>query len=296
MKTVTVNISFRKDLLESIDAAAKRESRTRSDLLREAARIYISGSIGKNDDISTKHETKSRTDEVEDGVAEKTIEIAADGITKNSYDKLIRLSDDITKQQIAEKAAKYDIQKKTYSYADYLTWPPEERWELIDGVPYDMSPAPSRRHQEISMALSVEFYTYLKGKPCKVYAAPFDVRLPKNCEAEDSEIKTVVQPDLVVVCNRERLDKRGCLKAPDLIVEILSPYTSSKDSVKKFNLYEREGVREYWVVRPDEQTVAVFRLDANNRYGRPDMYTAEDKIKVGIFDSLVIDLQDIFRE
>jgi len=268
MKTVTVNISFREELLECIDAVAKRESRTRSELIREAARDYIVKSSGKDDDvIDTNHETKSRIDGDEGSVTERT----------------------------AERAAKYDVQN-SHSYADYLTWSPEERWEIIDGVPYDMSPAPSRRHQEISMALSGEFYAYLKGKPCKIYAAPFDVRLPRDGEVEDRDIKTVVQPDLMVVCKREKLDSRGCLRAPDLIVEILSPFTSSKDSVKKFNLYEREGVREYWVVRPDEQTVAVFKLGSDNRYGRPEMYTGEDKIKVGIFDMLVIDLQDIFRE
>jgi Uma2 family endonuclease len=261
MKSVTVNISFRKDLLESIDAAAKLESRTRSEFIREAARKYIGVSSGNNDD-------------------ERTPLRAAERIAERS----------------AERSARYVAKNKSCSYADYLSWPNEERWEIIDGVPYDMSPAPLRRHQEISMALSGEFYTYLKGKPCKVYAAPFDVRLPKDGEVEDRDITTVIQPDIAVVCKLERLDSRGCLKAPDLIVEILSPFTSSKDSVKKFDLYEREGVREYWVVRPDEQTVSVFMLGSDNRYGRPEMYTEYDKIKVGIFDSLVIDLQDIFRE
>ncbi len=260
MKTITVNISFKKDLLEAIDAAAKRESRSRSELVREAARYYIdvknsSGAVYEN-------------------------EIRIDGVSGG----------------VAERAARYDTKNHSYSYADYLTWPEEERWEIIDGVPYDMSPAPSRRHQEISTALVGEFYAYLKGKPCKVYAAPFDVRLPKEGEIEDKDIKTVVQPDLAVVCKQERLDDKGCKKAPDLVVEILSPFTSSKDSVKKFNLYEREGVREYWVVRPDEKTVAVFKLEPDRRFGRPEMYTAEDKIKVSIFDSLTIDLKDIFME
>ena len=259
MKTVTVNISFRKDLLEAIDAAAKRESRSRSELVREAARYYI--------------DVKNNNGEVYE------TEIRIDGVSGG----------------VAERAARYDTKNHSYSYADYLTWPEEERWEIIDGVPYDMSPAPSRRHQGISMALSGEFYAYLKGKPCRVYAAPFDVRMPKEGEVEDKDIKTVIQPDLAVVCRQERLDERGCKKAPDLVVEILSPFTSNKDSVKKFNLYEREGVREYWVVRPDEETVAVFKLEGNNRFGRPEMYTAEDKIKVGIFDSLTIDLKDIFE-
>lgn len=261
MNTVTVNISFRKDLLESIDTAAKRECRTRSELIREAARSYIDNNWGK----AGKYEDSNH-------------------------------DPDIYCEGVAERAAKYDVKNKTYTYADYLSWPDEERWELIDGVPYDMSPAPSRRHQEISAALTGELYAYLKGKPCKVYAAPFDVRLPRDGEIEDKDIKTVVQPDLVIVCKRDRLDDRGCVKAPDLAIEIISRYTSSKDTVKKFNLYEREGVREYWVIRPDDKTVAVFKLGSDNRYGRPEMYTAEEKIKVGIFDSLVIDLQDIFVE
>ena len=289
MNTVTVNISFRKDLLESIDAAAKRESRTRSELIREAARNYINSSSGKdNDNVGTNHETKIKIDVVEPGDKREANERATESALERKNERAA--------ERTAERVARYDAKKKSYTYADYLSWPNEERWEIIDGVPYDMSPAPSRRHQEISMALSGEFYTYLKGKPCKVYAAPFDVRLPKDGEVEDRDIRTVIQPDLAVICKRERLDSRGCLKAPDLIVEILSPFTSSKDSVKKFDLYEREGVREYWVVRPDEQTVAVFKLGRDNRYGRPEMYTAQDKIKVGIFDSLVIDLPDIFRE
>lgn len=281
MKTVTVNISFRKDLLESIDAVAKRESRTRSEFIRDAARNYICANSGKNDAVAGTNLKKKRSPNIAE-------EIYVEKTNEKSIEE--------TSESTAERAVEYAIKNRSYSYADYLTWPHEERWELIDGVPYDMSPAPSRRHQEISMALSGEFYAYLKGKPCKVYAAPFDVRLPKDGEVEDRDIKTVVQPDLVVVCKRERLDSRGCLKAPDLVVEIISPFTSAKDSVKKFNLYEREGIREYWIVRPDEQTVTVFRLGPDNRYGRPDMYTAGDKIKVSIFDSFVIDLQDIFTE
>lgn len=265
METVTVNISFRKDLLESIDNAAKHESRSRSELIREAARLYISGAGRRNENDNAQYTDK------------------ADKININS-----------NTGRISGNAASYETKNHSYSYADYLTWSEEERWEIIDGVPFDMSPAPSRRHQEILMALSGEFYSHLKGKQCKVYAAPFDVRLPEHGKSEDKDIKTVVQPDLVIVCDRNKLDNRGCISAPDLVVEILSPYTSIKDSVKKFDLYERVGVKEYWIVRPDEETVTVFMLGDDKCYGRPQIFTVKDKIKAGIFDSIVIDLQDVF--
>ena len=127
--------------------------------------------------------------------------------------------------------------KETYTYEDYLLWSDEERWELIDGVPYNMTPAPSRVHQGISMELSRQIANHLAGKMCKIYAAPFDVRLPKSDE-EEEQIETVVQPDLVVVCDGNKLDERGCKGAPDLIIEILSPYTAGKDMKIKRNLYE----------------------------------------------------------
>ena len=118
--------------------------------------------------------------------------------------------------------------KETYTYGDYLSWPDEERWELIDGIPHSMSPAPSRVHQEISMELARQIANHLIGKNCRVYAAPFDVRLPKGGE-KDEQIETVVQPDLVVVCDESKLDERGCKGPPDLIIEILSPHTAAKD-------------------------------------------------------------------
>jgi Uma2 family endonuclease len=180
-----------------------------------------------------------------------------------------------------------------YTYGDYLTWDDGERWELIDGVPYNMSPAPARRHQGILMDLSRQFATYLLDKPCKAYPAPFDVRLPEGDEADEA-IATVVQPDLVIVCNPDKLDDKGCRGAPDLVVEILSPSTSGKDLKQKFNLYEQRGVREYWIVDPSGGTVMVFRLGKDGRYGRPEVYSDEDAAPVGIFDDLVIDLRTVF--
>lgn len=189
--------------------------------------------------------------------------------------------------------AKKEDQK--YTYRDYLTWPDDERWEIIDGIAFNMSPSPSRLHQEISMLLSTQFSVYLKGKPCKVYHAPFDVRLPVGNE-EDEEVETVVQPDIVIVCDRSRLDDRGCKGAPTLVVEIISPYTAGKDLKEKFNLYEKVGVKEYWIVDPSNQTVVVYKLGADEKFGRPEAYTPVDSVKVGIFEDLTIDLREIFTE
>lgn len=183
--------------------------------------------------------------------------------------------------------------EQKYSYADYLTWDENERWEIIDGVPY-MQAAPSRVHQEISGELYLQFGTYLKGKPCKVYHAPFCVRL--DIEKDDNDIKNVVEPDITIVCDSSKLDERGCKGSPNMIVEILSPSTGKKDRVDKFNKYEKSGVTEYWVVEPDQKLVSVFLLQSNGRYGRPEMYTEEDKIKVSLFPDLEIDLKPVFEK
>ena len=185
--------------------------------------------------------------------------------------------------------------KETFTYGDYLNWSDEERWELIDGTPYNMTPAPSRSHQGISRELLKQFAVYLTGKTCKVYAAPSDVRLPKGNE-KDEEIETVVQPDLVVVCEQQKLDEQGCKGAPDLIVEILSPHTAKKDLTIKFSLYERVGVKKYWIVDPGNKIVQVYTSGEDGRLGRPEIYTSDDQIKVGILLDLVIDLTMVFEE
>ncbi len=178
------------------------------------------------------------------------------------------------------------------SYADYLTWPEDERWEIIDGTAY-LQGAPLRIHQEISGELYTRFHNYLSGKTCRVYHAPFCVRL--DAEKREEDIKNVVEPDITIVCNLSILDDRGCNGVPDMIIEIISPSSAKKDRVEKFNKYEKAGVKEYWIVEPDEQIVSVFTLQANGRYGRPDMFTNEDKINVAIFPDLEIDLTTVFR-
>lgn len=186
--------------------------------------------------------------------------------------------------------------KETYTYGDYEKWPDDQRWELIDGVPYDMTPAPSRKHQEILGELHRQFANYLLNKPCQVYLAPFDVRLPKGAEAEE-KVDTVVQPDLTVVCDPAKLDEKGCSGAPDLVVEILSPHTAAKDMKIKLALYERAGVKEYWLVQPVDKTVMVFSLNENGEYAKPAIYDGQDSVGIGIFrGELIVDLAGVFRE
>ncbi len=181
---------------------------------------------------------------------------------------------------------------KTYSYADYLKWQFDEYVELIRGKIVRMSPAPSSYHQDISGKLHGEFYTFLKNKKCKLYSAPFDVRL--NRKQNDSEIQTVVQPDLCVICDTTKIDARGCLGAPDLIIEILSPATSRKDVRDKFDLYQEAGVLEYWIVAPIDHIVDVFILK-EGKYVLVKKYAGDDLVPVSIFEGFSIDLKDIFE-
>jgi len=187
-----------------------------------------------------------------------------------------------------------------YTYADYLTWPDDERWEIIDGVAFPwngiqaMSPAPSVHHQKISMELSRQLSTFLKGKPCQVFAAPFDVRLSDQSTVSDNYVDTVVQPDLVVVCNESKLDDRGCNGAPDLVIEITSPSTGNNDLTIKFDLYQKHCVKEYWIVLPEAKAVMVFRLQKNKKYGTPDRFGCTDIIKVPLLGDLMVELGSVF--
>jgi Uma2 family endonuclease len=182
-----------------------------------------------------------------------------------------------------------------FTYADYMKWPETERWELLEGVPVNMTPAPSRYHQEILLNLATEINRILKekGQACKVYAAPFDVRLPETEEA-DEEITTVVQPDISVICDVNKLDEWGCRGAPDLVVEIVSPATVKKDMIDKLTLYEKHGVLEYWIIHPGERSVMVYKLDKEKRYGRADVLSENDKINLHLKDTFEIALKDIF--
>lgn len=185
------------------------------------------------------------------------------------------------------------INRSNYTYGDFLTWPEEERWEIIDGVPLMMAP-PSRVHQEILTELLTQFRSYLREKTCKVYPAPFGVRLPAGNEKSDLEIATVVEPDIAVICDSSKLDEHGCKGAPDLIIEIVSPTSVKNDMLKKFNLYERAGVKEYWIVEPNGKIVTVFSLGDNEKYGRQEVYEEDDEIQVRVLKDLKINLKPVF--
>ena len=164
---------------------------------------------------------------------------------------------------------------KKFTYKDYLTWPEGERWELIDGAAYDMSPAPGRRHQSILGRMFRIISDITDKGRCETYVAPFDVRFS---DKEDEEITTVVQPDISVFCNPELLDDRGAHGAPDLVVEILSPSTSYKDQTVKLALYERYKVKEYWIVNGDVPNVMVYRLGRDGKFEKPDYYRIDEEV------------------
>jgi Uma2 family endonuclease len=175
-----------------------------------------------------------------------------------------------------------------HTYADYLTWPAGGREELIDGVAYVKEPpAPSRCHQELVGALYLQVSLALEGKACRVYVAPFDVRLPKSGEA-DEQIETVVQPDVLVVCDLRKLDQRGMRGAPDWLAEVLSPSTAGHDQILKLPVYERAGVREVWLVHPADRTVTVYRLE-DGRYERPVVLEMKGRTALSALPGVSID-------
>jgi len=185
---------------------------------------------------------------------------------------------------------------KRYTYADYYTWIDGVRRELIDGFIKMMSPAPTKKHQVISREFIRILVNYLHKKKCQVFYAPFDVRLPKNDEKEGKDIFTVVQPDICIICDPDKLDDHGCLGAPDMIIEIVSSNNSKHDVKTKFELYQSHGVKEYWIVFPYESTIYVYLLDENNIYKNIGAFAQDEKVKVNIFDDLFIDLAEVFEE
>ena len=186
------------------------------------------------------------------------------------------------------------VEFEKYSWEDYLSWPDNERWELINGVAYNMSPAPKTRHQQISMQLSIKIGGFLTGKPCSVFAAPFDVKL--SDDADDKEDNTtVVQPDLLVCCDDEKLTEQGMNGAPDICVEILSPATALKDESEKLKLYEKHGVKEYIIINPVAEYVMIYRLDGN-RYGKPEYLKDDDILESIVLKGLKITLPELFKK
>lgn len=186
-------------------------------------------------------------------------------------------------------------QNQIYSYSDYLNWP-DERIELIEGQIYAMTPAPSRLHQKVLGNLFFQIQAYLQERDCDAYIAPFDVRLIEKEEAKDEEIITVVQPDLVIVCDHSKLDERGCVGNPDFIIEVVSPSTASTDYIRKLNLYEKFGVKEYWIVHPVDQVMMVYRLNDEGRYERARTYDKTNKVRVEGLGGFEVDLGRVFKE
>ena len=177
-----------------------------------------------------------------------------------------------------------------YNYADYLQWTFDGMVELINGKIFKMAPAPSSGHQIILMELSGICWQHLKGNPCKIFIAPFDVRLSKF--KEDKLVDSVVQPDLCIICDPTKIDEKGCNGAPDMIIEILSPSTAQRDLDLKFNLYEENAVLEYWIVQPNDQTVSVFDL-IDSKFTLRGIYHRAKIVEVKTI-GLDIDLNEVF--
>ena len=185
-------------------------------------------------------------------------------------------------------------EKARYTFADCLAWDEKEWAEIINGEAVMMAP-PSRAHQEAVMSLSAQLHEYLRGKRCKVYPAPFAVRPFEQDGDRPEDVDTMVEPDISVVCDPSKLDDAGCKGAPDLVIEILSPSSLRHDRFTKFNLYQRAGVREYWIVDPASKSAQSFVLE-DGRYSAKGFGAAGDKMKVHILEDCILDLTQVFPE
>lgn len=182
---------------------------------------------------------------------------------------------------------------KQYTFADYFKWKINDRLELIRGYVRQMS-APSREHQAISRNLGRQIDAYFFSRKCEWYAAPFDVRFPRYDKVKEKEIITVVQPDICVICDEKKLDKKGCIGAPDLIIEILSPGNSKKEMREKFEIYEESGVREYWIVNVMDKNVLIYTLNEVGKFIGQRPYVEDEIMNSFAFPELSIDLNQVF--
>jgi Uma2 family endonuclease len=183
---------------------------------------------------------------------------------------------------------------KTYTYADYLKWAFDERLELIKGKIFKMTPAPNSMHQRQSGVIYAELYNCLKGKPCEVFFAPFDVRLPRK-SIDDKDIVTVVQPDICVICDPAKIDEKGCLGAPDIVVEILSPGNNKKELQNKYEVYEEAGVQEYWIIHPLEKTFLKYTL-TNGKFEPSRLLTIGDDVTTPVLPDFLLSLDELFAD
>jgi Uma2 family endonuclease len=182
---------------------------------------------------------------------------------------------------------------KSYTYADYLKWRFDERLELIKGKIFKMSPAPSSQHQRISGKVHLKLGIYLQGKSCEVFTAPFDVRL--NRTIKDTQVTTVVQPDICVICDPDKIDERGAIGAPDIVIEILSPGNNKKELQNKYEVYEEAGVQEYWIIHPSEKTFLKYTL-ADGSYQASRLLTIGDEVTTPVLPGFVLSLDEVFAD
>ncbi|GHB31960.1 Uma2 family endonuclease [Mongoliitalea lutea] len=194
------------------------------------------------------------------------------------------------KNFLNEPEATYD----RFSYADYLTWEMDEMVELIKGKIFRQAAAPRRIHQEVSLKVARKLAQFFEGKKCKVFIAPFDVRLPIKSK-KNEDIFTVVQPDICVVCDLDKLDEMGCLGAPDLIVEILSPSNNQKELIHKYEVYLEAGVQEYWIIHPSEKTLFIYTLFEGN-YLPSKLYTMGHIVPSAVIKGFELDLEWVFKD
>src|SRR5690606_22964580 len=198
------------------------------------------------------------------------------------------MEDQKTKSKVEEPFTEY----RRYTDADYLTWELDPMVELIKGKVYRFAAAPRTNHQRVSVKIATALFNFLRDKPCEVFSAPFDVRLPGR-SLKNEDIDTVVQPDICVICDPEKLDELGCIGAPDLIVEILSPGNNRKELQNKYEVYEESGVSEYWIIHPDQGTLMIHVLE-NGKYIPSRLFTLGDLVSYKAVPGFNLDLNEVF--
>ncbi len=184
---------------------------------------------------------------------------------------------------------------KAYTYDDYYSWDFEERVELIKGRVFEVNPITYTIHQEIVGNIFTAFKTALNQKDNKVFIGPLDVRLPDNGLLSDKDISTVLQPDICVICDLTKIDKRGCIGAPDLVVEVLSPGNSAKELKNKYKVYEEAGVKEYWVVSPQNQNFLIYTLQ-EGKFQLSPVKMPGDIITSAVLPGFSLDLAELFKD
>jgi len=185
-----------------------------------------------------------------------------------------------------------ESKKDYFTYAEYKNWPNEERWEIIGGEAFNMSPAPGMTHQIYSGEIFRQIANFLEDKPCQVFSAPFDIFLPEPNESEE-ETSTIVQPDISIICDKSKLDEKGCTGSPDVVIEIISPSSGARDQIIKMDLYEKHRVKEYWIVHPIDKILWKYIL-FESKYGKPQIFDYKGTPSFEIFPDFLLDLLKVF--